>query len=44
MVYAKPEAVVLGTAFSSIQGHKLVGIEPTSPIMANRPPDSELDD
>jgi hypothetical protein len=42
MVYSKPEVVVLGTAFSSIQGNKQVGIEPLN--YPNIPPDSELDD
>jgi hypothetical protein len=45
MVYSKPEIVFLGAACDSIQGHKLVGLEPCPPLFnPNRVADSELDD
>ena len=44
MVYNKPEIGVLGTAVSSILGHKVIGLEPLPMHNANRVRDSELDD
>ena len=44
MVYGKPEIVLLGTSFGLIQGSKVVGFEPTSPVIADKAADSELDD